>query len=109
MSSTGVSFCLGCSFFFRPKHPVVKHESPFPNSSPSSIVCGIVVLSVSGSRVLNIPDIRVTRANVIAGAFGLYISYKLFLVSFIQLYDCQNCSHLNTLVLNIKICILTNQ
>lgn len=62
-----MSFDVGI-FFERPKHPVEKHVSFFPNSSPSSIVWGIVVLRVSGSWVLIIPDIRATKANIIVGA-----------------------------------------
>lgn len=65
-----MSFVVGI-FFERPKHPVVKHVSFFPNSSPSSIVWGIVVLSVSGSAVLIMPDIRATKANIIVGALEL--------------------------------------
>lgn len=62
-----MSFSLGFGLV-RPKHPLVKHVSPLPNSSPSSMVCGIFVFSVSGSRVLRTPDTSVTAANVTAGA-----------------------------------------
>lgn len=66
VSGTGDAF-----FFFWPKHPVVKQESPAPNESPSSNVCGIGWSIVSGKNIVQMPASIATEANI---AVGILIS-----------------------------------